>query len=198
MTRIATLLNLLAVLALATIIVAPKACAQDQWIPQAIDHDYAGGFYSDANRHARLLRHHRYRKAYRVYRRHREATRVYAYERRRDDDDDRRQDRRGLCLHTTVDVVSTEHTSEENAREAARKLMMAKVQWAYGGQYMNIDEAADVKWRCGPSNAHDTFSSRLSEAAGKLTGREGQNVRCALWIRPCRAERESAGNGRRR
>jgi hypothetical protein len=55
---------------------------------------------------------------------------------------------------------------------------------------MDLESADKVRWRCGPSNAHDTFSSRISEAAGKLVGRDGQNVRCALWATPCRGDRE--------
>lgn len=120
----------------------------------------------------------------------REATRVYSYE-RRDDDERERVSRSDQCLATEIDVLSTEHQAEEPAREAARKLWMAKVQWQLGGQYMDLDEAAHVRWRCGPSNAHDTAAGRLSEAAGVLTGKGGQNVRCALWARPCRVERKS-------
>ena len=95
-----------------------------------------------------------------------------------------------MCLDTVVSVLSTEHTQEENAREAARKLWMATSQWKYGGQYMAIENARDVLWRCSASNAHDTISGRIAESVGKLTGREGQNVRCALWAVPCKAQRE--------
>lgn len=117
--------------------------------------------------------------------------RVYGYE-RRDDDDWRRESRRtDQCQESDVDVLSTEHQSEDNAREAARKLWMAKVQWTLGGQYMDLDEAAHIRWRCGPSNAHDTVAGKLSEVAGALTGKGGQNVRCALWARPCRVERKA-------
>lgn len=111
----------------------------------------------------------------------------------RDWDEERWRERGGrydLCLSTEVDVLSTEHQTEDNAREAARKLWMAKTQWTHGGQYMDLDEAAHIRWRCGPSNAHDTAAGRISEAAGVLTGKGGQNVRCALWARPCRVERK--------
>jgi hypothetical protein len=107
------------------------------------------------------------------------------------------RDDRGLCLSVTVDVLSTEHTQEDNAREAARKLWMAKTQWAHGGQYMALENASDVRWRCSASNAHDTVSGRIAEAAGALTGRGGQNVRCALWARPCKAAREKDRDLRR-
>lgn len=115
-----------------------------------------------------------------------DSTRVYAYERRHDED---RWERRDQCLSVEVDVLSTEHQSEDKAREAARKLWMSKTQWQHGGQYMSLDEAAKVRWRCGPSNAHDTIAGRLSEGVAQLTGREGQNVRCQLWAHPCRTER---------
>lgn len=119
-----------------------------------------------------------------------ESTLVYGYERREDDDRDR-PSRLDQCRSEEVDVLSTEHQTEDNAREAARKLWMAKVQWVLGGQYMDLDEAAHIRWRCGPSNAHDTAAGKLSEAAGVLTGKAGQNVRCALWARPCRVERKA-------
>lgn len=113
------------------------------------------------------------------------------------DRDDRHDDPRGQCLGTTLDVLSTEHQSEENARESARKLIMAKIQWLHGSQFMDLGNAADMRWRCSASNAHDTVSGRLSEATAKLTGREGQNVRCALWVRPCKAAREKERDARR-
>jgi len=130
-------------------------------------------------------------------------TRVYSYVRR--DDDDRRAGRedRGKCARDEeshrpvwIDVLSTEHQSEESAREAARKAWMARSQWEVGGAYMNLDEAEGVRWRCGPSNAHDTASGRISEAVGTVTGKGGQNVRCALSARPCKGPRES-DRGRR-
>lgn len=137
-----------------------------------------------------------YRYGYRRVRNHvyhlpeQHPTRVFSYEKRRLDDDRDRDDPRRQCLNATLDVLSTEHSTEDNAREAARKLMMAKIQWTAGGQYMDLSNAADIRWRCSASNAHDTVSGRLSEATAKLTGREGQNVRCALWVKPCKAPKE--------
>ncbi len=148
----------------------------------------------------------RYRYVQKRYRNHTYVlpeTRVYSYVRR--DDDDRRAGRedRGKCARDEdshrpvwIDVLSTEHQSEENAREAARKAWMARAQWEVGGAYMNLDEAEGVRWRCGPSNAHDTASGRISEAVGTVTGKGGQNVRCALSARPCKGPRES-DRGRR-
>lgn len=94
------------------------------------------------------------------------------------------------CVGEIEEVVSTEHQTDVNAREAARKLWMARVQWRHGSQYMNLEEAEDVRWQCGPSSAMDTISGRLAEGTAKLLGREGQNMRCELWARPCRAGRE--------
>ena len=89
-----------------------------------------------------------------------------------------------------VDVVSTEHTQADHARDAARKAWMAKTQWRWGGRFMDLDQARAVQWNCGPSNAHDTFSSKLVEGATKLVGGDGQNVRCALTARPCLARED--------
>lgn len=129
----------------------------------------------------------------------REPTRVYSYIQREREDErgDRRVDR-GRCARDEethkpiwLEVLSTEHQSEEAAREAARKAWMARAQWDVGGAYMNLDEAQDVRWRCGPSNAHDTASGRISEAVGTVTGKGGQNVRCSVVARPCKGPRES-------
>lgn len=105
---------------------------------------------------------------------------------------------RGDQCRDVIDVLSTEHTSDEHAKDAARKLWMAKTQWLHGGQYMDLQNADDVLWRCSASNAHDTFSSRMSESIGKAVGRDGQNSRCALWARPCRAARAREGDRRER
>lgn len=129
-------------------------------------------------------------------------TRVYSYIQREDDRGDRRVDR-GRCARDEethkpiwLEVLSTEHQGEEAAREAARKAWMARAQWDVGGAYMNLDEAQDVRWRCGPSNAHDTASGRVSEVVGTVTGKGGQNVRCSVIARPCKGPRES-DRGRR-
>jgi hypothetical protein len=154
---------------------------------QYVAYDHWTGHYVHRYRYVQQrVRNHTY---------HIPETRVYSYV-RRDDDDDRNA--RVQCLHKsqTIDVLSTEHQTEEAAREAAKKLWMAKTQWELGGQFMNLEEASDVRWRCGPSNAHDTVSGRLAEAAGTLTGRGGQNVRWALAARPCKGPRES-DRGRR-
>ncbi len=127
-----------------------------------------------------------------------EPTRVFGYERREEADPWREQGRRrDQCREDEIDVLSTEHQTEENAREAARKLWSAKTQWKIGGQWMDLDNAAAVRWRCGPSNAHDTVSGKLAETVGTLTGKGGQNVRCALWARPCSTER-TPGDGKGR
>ena len=124
---------------------------------------------------------------------------VYSYVRRGRDEDyrDRRDHDTGGQCREVLDVLSTEHQSEDNARESARKLVMAKIQWLYGSQYMDLANAADVRWRCSASNAHDTVSGRLTEGAAKLIGRDGQNVRCALWVKPCKAPREKDKETRR-
>lgn len=96
----------------------------------------------------------------------------------------------GRRCEPTVEVLSTEHTDESNARNAATKLWMAQVQWKFGGVYMDLENAVEVLWRCSASNAHDTISGRLAEGAAKLVGREGQNMRCQLWARPCSGPRE--------
>ncbi len=192
-----TLSIISAAMAVLAVITAVPAASEDdsRWVRRSV---WSSCDFWGANCVRYRIRDYEHRRRYvqRVYRRH--EPRVMAYVRRDRDDWETRRDERAQCIDTVVDVVSTEHQGEDNARESARKLWMARTQWNYGGQYMALDEAADVRWRCGPSNAHDTMSGRLAEAAGKLVGREGQNVRCALWARPCRAQREADQNGRRR
>lgn len=101
------------------------------------------------------------------------------------------EDRRGKCLTdrrgepVNVEVVSTEHNSEDAARESAKKLWMVQTAWKYGGQYIDLDNAANVREKCGPSNPMDTITGRLIEGAQKLTGNDGQNMRCEISARPC-------------
>jgi len=108
-----------------------------------------------------------------------------------------RHDVRGQCA-ATVEALSTEHQDEINARNAATKLWMAQVQWKYGGAMMDMENAADVLWRCSASNAHDTISGKLAEGVAKLTGRDGQNVRCQVWARPCMGRKEPEAPRNRR
>jgi hypothetical protein len=174
-------------------VLAVRAPAQDhdtRWVYRTIWKqgrvcDVWGHCYVRRWRETQRFRNHVY---------HHPETRVRSYVKR---EDDRRIDR-GKCARDDethreiwIEVLSTEHQSEENAREAARKAWMARAQWDVGGTYMNLDEAEGVKWRCGPSNAHDTASGRISEAVGTVTGKGGQNVRCSVVARPCRGPRES-------
>lgn len=104
----------------------------------------------------------------------------------------------GRRCEQVVEVLSTEHQEEANARNSAIKLWMASVQWRYGGALMDLENAVDIQWRCSASNAHDTISGRLAEGVGKLVGKEGQNVRCQLWARPCSGAREPDRGEKRR
>lgn len=106
----------------------------------------------------------------------------------REDYDERFDDRRGRRhdeCRPPVRVLSTEHNEEGSAKDAATKLWMAETQDQHGTRYMDLMNARDIGWRCGASNAHDTFSGRWSEAIAKAQGKDGQNVRCRLWATPC-------------
>jgi hypothetical protein len=106
-------------------------------------------------------------------------------------------ERRGLCQDREIQVVSTEHTNEDNARESARKLWMAFAGWRDGERFMDLDQAADVRWSCGPSSAMGTITGRISQAAEQMVGKGGQNVRCELRARPCEAPLEPDRDRRR-
>jgi hypothetical protein len=159
-----------ACLMLVTLLVAGPAYAQDRWVQETID---CRGCAKQQ---------HQYRPA----RYQRPSSHHYRSPQRYEVSECRPE----------VDVVSTEHTQAEHAREAAQKLWMAKTQWRWGGRFMDLDQAREVRWACGPSNAHDTFTSKLVEGATKLVGGDGQNVRCALTARPC-VQRENDGKGDR-
>jgi len=109
----------------------------------------------------------------------------------REDYDERFDDRRGYRdeerCRPPVRVLSTEHSEEGSAKDAATKIWMAETQDQHGTRYMDLMYANDIRWRCGASNAHDTFSGRWSEGIAKAQGKDGQNVRCRLWATPCLA-----------
>ncbi len=138
----------------------------------------ADGYFWDDSHHPRRVVHRRSKKP---------ALRYYAAPA-----EDEWNEPSVRCIDKKVEVVSTEHTNVENAKEAGRKILMATIQWRYGGAYMNLDLAEDYREYCGPSSAMDTASGRISEAANKLVGQDGQNVRCVLRALPCRARLEKA------
>ncbi len=134
------------------------------------------------------------RKARRTYRRHVDRDDIRLY---RDIDDDRiiwgrDDDKRPVCVPAFVEVKSTEHTTPENAMDAAKKMWAASAQWDWGSKYMSLNLAKDYREFCGQSNAMDTASGRINEAVSQLAGKDGVNVRCVIRARPCRAILERA------
>ncbi len=99
----------------------------------------------------------------------------------------------GRCLPTKVEIVSTEHNTEDAARESAKKLWMVQTAWRFGGQFIDLENAVEVREKCGPSNPMDTITGRLIEGVQKLSGSEGQNVRCEIVARPCTAPLKRVG-----
>jgi hypothetical protein len=113
-----------------------------------------------------------------------------------DDDPDTRWLRddnpRPICVERPLEVTSTEHTTPDNALEAAQKLWAAAAQWREGSQYMSLELARDFRFHCGQANAMDTATGKLNEAVSQLAGKSGVNVRCIIRARPCRAILERA------
>lgn len=131
-----------------------------------------------------------------TYRRHHHHRSVVEVERERDvryyrEPEDlpaawRDEREHGHCLPVKVEIVSTEHNTEEAARESAKKLWMVQTAWKWGGQYIDLDKAVEVREKCGPSNPMDTMTGRLIEGVQKLAGNgDGQNFRCEIVARPC-------------
>jgi len=101
-----------------------------------------------------------------------------------EDEDD--GNKRPECTGRIIEIVSTEHTTTDNAMEAARKIWAAQVNWKEGAQYQNLKLARRKREGCGPSDPMDTFSGRLNEAVSGALGGTGQNVRCIIRAEPCR------------
>ena len=138
---------------------------------------------------------HHQKKPRRKVRRSKPAPEIRYYAPPLDDDRmvwGRDDDKRPVCVPAFVEVKSTEHTTPENAMEAAKKMWAAAAQWDWGSKYMSLNLAKDYRFHCGQSDAMDTASGRLNEAVSQLAGKEGVNVRCVIRARPCRAILESA------
>lgn len=123
-------------------------------------------------------------KAKRRYaRRQRESVRYYAAPEWDVDDGNRRP----RCLDSVVEITSTEHQDQQKAMDVGRKMWSGTTQWKWGSQYMNINNATEMRAACDQTNDMASASGRVSEAAGTLTGKDGVNVRCVIRARPCRA-----------
>lgn len=143
-------------------------------------------FYDPFSYHSTARRKVVYRKK---ARKHRDEDRRYF------NDPDWRFDRDpegARCLREPVKVISTEHTSKENALDAAKKMWAFNVQWEKGSRFMSLDLATDYAEYCGQSNAMDTASGRINEAVNSALGKDGVNMRCVIRARPCRAILEQA------
>lgn len=125
----------------------------------------------------------------------------------------RDRERQGfVCKRKPIDVLSTEHQSEEDAFDAGVKMWMAKTNWVDGGQYMELASAAAAFKRCGPSNPHDNFSGKVSEGAQRVVkfipgtaanrarkaGEAPGNKRCYITAIPCTPPLEPADRERGR
>jgi hypothetical protein len=90
------------------------------------------------------------------------------------------------CQPFKVRTVSTEHQSCEAAIEAGRKHWSGTVQWEFGGQYMNLDNARQMQASCDQTNDMASASGALSSIGGQIQGKAGVNVRYEIVARPCR------------
>jgi hypothetical protein len=136
------------------------------------------------------------RRVRRNYRAPRRPRKLNYYAPPLDDDPDTRWLRddnpRPICVDRPLEVTSTEHTTPDNAMEAAQKLWAAAAQWREGSQYMDLQLAREYRYHCGQANAMDTATGKLNEAVSQLAGKAGVNVRCIIRARPCRAILERA------
>lgn len=111
------------------------------------------------------------------------------------------RERQGFnCKTVVISVVSTEHQTEEEARDAAARLWAVQVSWTIGAQWMNLNNAARYRERCDMSNAGDTMSGKLGQGTAAIAeiipftkqhraaqqGQERGLRRCYVEAIPCR------------
>jgi hypothetical protein len=89
------------------------------------------------------------------------------------------------CPSTIINVVSGERQGEDKAKGDARKMFMGEASARYGLVYAELSYAKNIRWRCFPAQAHDTWTGALSKGANRMMGGDGQNIRCELWASPC-------------
>ena len=67
------------------------------------------------------------------------------------------------CVGVLVEVLSERRTTVDHALGDAAQKLAAKAQWVHGGQFMNVAEAAQLRYRCGPTDPGDGVASKAAE-----------------------------------
>ena len=126
------------------------------------------------------------------------------FEDRRVTEEDRKRD--GFrCVGVDIEVLSEQRTTKEQGINDGVQKWMARTQWVYGGQYMDIGESARFRHRCGPTQppgdgaalkAADVVNKGLEYVPGtpqRRAARDGEETgqfRCEIVAMACRPARE--------
>lgn len=92
-----------------------------------------------------------------------------------------------LCL-AEVRAMGTPHVSENAAMDSAKRHWQAVVRYDHGEQYMSVDTARHVKYRCARAETNETAAGRIAEA---VSG-EAWRMRCEVVAHPCRSDLKEA------
>jgi hypothetical protein len=119
----------------------------------------------------------------------RDATRVYAYERREE-----REERRELAeenaraCRDTRRAVGDQHLTVDGAKKAANESWAGTVRFHLGEKFMDLSNARNIVYTC----------SRSSIKEGGVTTLGQSLTRCEIEAQPCHPAREMEANGKDR
>jgi hypothetical protein len=120
---------------------------------------------------------------------HRDATRVYAYERREE-----REERRELAEENSRAcremrrAVGDQHLTVDGAKKAANESWAGTVRFHLGEKFMDLTNARNIVYTC----------SRSSIKEGGVTTLGQSLTRCEIEAQPCHPPREMEANGKDR
>lgn len=178
------------ILFLAALLLLPgNAAAQETntWIPNAIAHDYEGGYWSEDNTYRRFRRFQRHYRHVQRHRHYHERTATIYY-RDRDRDDVRYYAApthdRAVCIDRSLSRVGEERYGRDRAKESAEQQWMEEVRSRFGSRYMDTRNAKRVTYECGRSSTGNRASEKAQEVIGKFL------EQCTLEAVPCRSQRE--------
>lgn len=113
---------------------------------------------------------------------HRDATRVYGYERR--EEQIFREAEGGLCRELRR-AVGDQHLTVEGAKKAANDAWAGTVRFHLGEKFMDLSNARHIVYTC----------SRSSIKEGGVTTLGQSLTRCEIEATPCHPPREVEANG---
>jgi hypothetical protein len=182
-------------LAFACILVAAPAQAEEGWVSRIFP-DASASYrrylhrmrlkrQREAQQHAIQVREAREVREWREPERHvrrdipirearRDATRVYAYQRRL------AEEQEGDCIGKETHATSVLADTEKGALASAKMNWGAMVRSDLGERYMDIEIAAEIRHRCYRASTNETFLGKGAEVLGQY------QWRCEIKARACK------------